>query len=718
MIGRDLLRLASATTVVLAAHAVAGCRDTVFIYVHDDAQLDDGGIRPSSLDGAVVLDAASGPDAGNGADAAPDLDADLDAAAPVDASAIDAGSDAGPSCAWELASDGLSGGAMSVVERDPRHAGVVFATSGTRVFRSADDGASWETWTDLDVAPTALAFPADDPGAVLLGCGDGVRRSVDGGRTFDPFALDGLPITALTVHPTESDLLLASISALGVLRSTDGGMTWSPGSRGLPSAAYVNRISPDPRDADAFLAVAITTNAAGGWTDEGRVLRSIDSGLTWTELTSSIGRPHELRRCEADPDRVWLVTMRGVFVSSDGGESFELRAFGGERPLSVDVSGEACERVGIFVTAPVEHFGVHLSFDGGETIVGPFDTGLDVSRAVRSPPVLRWSGASNLLVGTHTGLFVSEDVGASYHAVSGLRAIPTRVVTERAGHLWITTWGTGVWHLGPSAAAWERLPVASFFDDYAYGVQPLEDDVTIDQGPMVLGDWGLIYHRGETGSALSASVGGQYNAFSFAELASGRILATTQLHGMLRSDDRGASFVDSNDGIAPWETPFGSYRDFRSVAVDPAHPSVVLAGSALAGIWRSEDEGASWVQTDLTDKVVTSIVALGTADAGRFVASTDAHGLFVSEDGLHWSALNDGLPSLSTSALEAAPDGAALVSSDRGVYRLAPGATTWEPFDAFCAPDSLGLARVVERADGRWVYAVDIAGQGFYRHPY
>ena len=106
---------------------------------------------------------------------------------------------------------------------------------------------------------------------------------------------------------------------------------------------------------------------------------------------------------------------------------------------------------------------------------------------------------------------------------------------------------------------------------------------------------------------------------------SNRVLLATDRGGVLASDDGGATFAASNQGI--------SERKVAAVLVDRNNPEVLYAGvvndKKYGGVFRSSDGGAHWEQlgSGLDGR---DVFALAETKDGRVVAGT-GHGIFVLE---------------------------------------------------------------------------------------
>ena len=164
-----------------------------------------------------------------------------------------------------------------------RRGGALLA-GGNGILRSTDDGVSWSPGLGVPVftVQRLIADPADPAVAYAL-----IRALVpspsygplfllfgtrDGGLTWQQ--LDNGPI-AFAVDPAHPSTLYEGLQAGQVRKSTDGGLTWQ--SRGVVPAA-INDLLVDP----------VTPGTLYAATQGQGVLRSTDQGLTWTAINAGL----------------------------------------------------------------------------------------------------------------------------------------------------------------------------------------------------------------------------------------------------------------------------------------------------------------------------------------------------------------------------------------------------------------------------------------------
>lgn len=169
------------------------------------------------------------------------------------------------------------------------------------LIRSTDGGRTWEELSrqgesDFHTLTTTKS------GIIAF---DGTLRTSADGVAWDTVAAGFAP-AALTGHP-ESDTVLATTQA-GIQRSTDGGKTWTL-QKGSPVVQ--------------FAAFASASDAVGV-EPSGTVHTSSDGGATWERKGQLEGRPMAVAATGSGEGlRIWAATSAGVFVSDDGGATFQ-----------------------------------------------------------------------------------------------------------------------------------------------------------------------------------------------------------------------------------------------------------------------------------------------------------------------------------------------------------------------------------------------------------
>lgn len=266
------------------------------------------------------------------------------------------------------------------------------AAAGGGVFRSLDDGASWQAVTEglasLDVI--TLAIDPGAPAVVYAGTlGDGLFRTLDGGEHWHSFSpgFGGARIKTVVVTPRGTvwlgtaehgilrrdpgdegfrevgnpagapvfSLLVMSPTHLwagtagGLYESFDGGRAWIDRSDGLPSR-FVKTVTSDPHHAGRLWAA----------TGAGLALREA-SGQAWRPAAG--GFPAVETRAVAffGEDRIQAATAAGIFTSDDGGRTWSPTALPGHPDVATILARENGD--GLAGTA----VGISRTVDGGRS---------------------------------------------------------------------------------------------------------------------------------------------------------------------------------------------------------------------------------------------------------------------------------------------------------------------------------------------------------------
>jgi ligand-binding sensor domain-containing protein len=136
--------------------------------------------------------------------------------------------------------------------------------------------------------------------------------------------------------------------------------------------------------------------------------------------------------------------------------------------------------------------------------------------------------------------------------------------------------------------------------------------------------------------------------------------------GLFRSEDRGATWMKSGDGVGD---PF-------ILSLATAKDGTVYVGTFREGVFRSTDQGKSWqsVNAGLKRKEVKTLLTVG--DLVYAGTADGVYRLHAGED--RWTVVTSGLDEILVHALAQSADGTLYAgTSGKGVLRFKPNSTGW-----------------------------------------
>ncbi len=484
----------------------------------------------------------------------------------------------------------------------------------------------------------------------------------------------GTDVKAIGFH--SNGTLFAGTYPQGLFRSSDGGTSWE----------FVGFAGKEPRGIveDASGNLLLATFSSG-------VFLSPDGGETWRTYNNGLSDPRV--------HSIAAHSRSGIIAGTHGAGAFEYVAGTGwqrhsEGLLDQDVRSVAFDSDGAAYAATFRA-GVFRSTGGSPWVAVKGGSGINVIRSVVAERGLvaagGWNGGIAYTRTTDTS-WTTINTGLPNQKVWSLAITPAGEILAgmQANGLYTYDWDAGSWtHTG------------------------LDDDIISainirQSGETWVGARTGIYRAQQPGAMLELKGIPKSVAYAVRQTAAGALLVATEQNGAFRSEDAGANWTPSDLrvidvlslGILGSQVFAGStfgklYRsddDGRTwIRIDRgpgdawvAEPvssivvgdGTIYAGSVGDGVLKSDDGGESWQSAGLPDEGVLSMTAAnnGTVWAGTF------DGLFRTTDrGESWSSQNTGLASLFVRALFADRDVTLRAGTADGVYRLGPGTDSWEP---------------------------------------
>ena len=295
---------------------------------------------------------------------------------------------------------GMSGRvtAIDVVLSKPDH--IYIGTASGGMWHSQNGGTNWQPLFQEEGAMSvgALVLNQSNPNEIWIGTGEGnprnslssgngVYRSIDGGKTWQHMGLEKTRnIHRLIMHPQDPKTLWAGVIGSpwsehperGVYKTTDGGKTWQKVLYANEGTGIADLIL-DPNNPNKLIAAMWEHRRHPWFFNSGGpnsgIFISYDGGENWKKVDADKGLPKgDLGRiglsfAPSRPNLVYALMeskKNGLYKSTDGGESWSLVA-------TKNIGGRPFYYADIFVDTKNEnriynvHTMVDVSQDGGKT---------------------------------------------------------------------------------------------------------------------------------------------------------------------------------------------------------------------------------------------------------------------------------------------------------------------------------------------------------------
>ena len=470
-----------------------------------------------------------------------------------------------------------------------------FGGAAGGVWRTTDGGLNWTPLFDSQDIQSigAIAVAPSDPNIIYVGTGeycwrgditygDGMYKSIDGGRTWTHIGLrDTQSIAKVRIDPTNPDIVYVAAmghpfgpnAERGVFKTTDGGKTWQKVLYKDDHTGAVDLVM-DPTNSNIMYAALyqaqrLPWDMISGGPGSG-LYKSNDGGATWKPIQGEGFPRGVLGRIGVavsggDPDRVYALVEAehgGLLRSDNGGNTWTM----------VNTSDEYRQRAWYFThifadpkatdTVYVLNTSLSRSTDGGHTFT-----------VLRAPH------------GDHHGLWIDPKD-------------PRRMINSNDGGATISTDGGKTWTTQDNqpTAQFYHVAADNRFNYFVYGAQQDNSTVAIatrtDHGSITPSDWYPVA-GGESGYVVPYTPNPD-------------VVFAGSYDGLITRYDKETG---QTEDVNPWpDNPMGHgaadtkyrFQWTAPIAISPQDPNTLYHGAQV--VFRTTDQGKRWtaISPDLT----------------------------------------------------------------------------------------------------------------------
>jgi photosystem II stability/assembly factor-like uncharacterized protein len=412
------------------------------------------------------------------------------------------------------------------------------------------------------------------------------------------------------------------------------------------------------------------------------LLKSSDGGATWTAANRGIETAFPGHLLIGESGTLFMISLDNeVYSSTDGAAHWRhVGSLGFSHVDSVVVDSGTTER--LYATLD-ETDGVTLSTDGGHTW-SPQVAGLAalaVTELMASPLRPRTvyaealSSSSPFPGNSHR----SQNRGRTWSTLAAT-GLEFEMLTQdpHAGVLYATGYYPGigpntVWKSTDDGASWAAATTSAGFGLSGLAADPRASGSLWALGLPDSGPAAFLVHSTDGGAAWS--IVNQLDDPPQSSISAGGVFLAHARAGMLYFLLRsGRLFASSDDGVTL--SPAQPASPVIDLVLDPTHVGVLYAATTdTHPLWRSTDGGTAWMRASHGLPLGTRVVALAIdpASSSTLYAATD-RGVWVTDNGARsWRALGTGLPKvplLSITAVAGPPRTVLVGTAGAGAYSL------------------------------------------------
>ncbi len=517
-----------------------------------------------------------------------------------------------------IATPGPNGGIVTVVRGTANDSIILIGTRSSGVYRSLDGGVTWAQTTLIMLAVNDIVFHPTNIRTVFAATETGLYKSTDAGFSWALTPLN-TPTSSVTIYPPNPDTMFAGdgrpkAQSKGILRSFDGGATWTQVVSGLGGNLSITSLAIGAASPQTGIVVFAGTEDAGVyWTN--------DAGNSWSVFLNNTGLPSgpgwRIHSLSIAPTIVLSAgTSMGQFFWP-GGPQWIQSAPGIADPIAqstaVIIGPGQNPTISFYVgtkgneesmrTSAVKG-GLYRSNDVGLTWTPLFAAVLDVNSIFISA-----SNTKKIYIATSDGMYVSTDGGKNWtrQNVGILNSFVRNVavMNNNSNFLFAGVYGGGILKSTNGGVTWVPSNVGGIDNPYVRAVAADPKNA------------GLLYSASVNGVYKSADTSRTWTKFTFPDTP--------------------------HDSLSP----FNNNSEDGAIRISPVNTNNLLVFALTGDFLSSTDAGVTWMSL-VPPQQVTSASVIENIEFDPTIASTfyfSANGIWKTTDlGSTWNSIAGDLP--------------------------------------------------------------------------
>ncbi len=474
--------------------------------------------------------------------------------------------------------------------------GYLIASSNGRIFRSENNGESWDYIKSVSTTVTALAVSSN--GYIFAATDlDSLQYSIDNGENWTTIDVDSNRTILDVAINTMGHIFVCT--GKGVFRSTDDGMNWSNALPREQTSLSIGHLLIDSNDHVFAASGDFSISDSGSW-----IYRSIDNGDNWTLMTR-IGTGIKTFACNMAGYLFAGTDWCGIYRSTDNGLNWHYASIGlpfvAARAFAVNSIGDVYTgisfggmygftgssdqwvaknaglmncRINAIAIDEDDHIwagtdkGIYYSTDNGNNWI-KHDSGIPAENSIIS---LAAQSNDKLFACSYDDVFRSMDNGEHWINISSALSEFNCMTSDSSGRLFAGTHSSGIYRSEDNGDNWTKIDTG-LTDDYISDICSNASGI-IFAGTVNMG----IFRSLDTGNHWEQINNGLTDStiYCITINSSGSIFCGTA-SGVFVSTDNGDNWALTNTGLDNTEVSF--------LAVD--NNDFVFACTPEGGVFRS-----------------------------------------------------------------------------------------------------------------------------------